>query len=139
MVGSQSIFKGTVFLNVQRTTLLDVLCHIEVVNEMFRLLNGFGADFVLDFLCNRLFFGFVTSPHRMVSLVLRKHFLESGTVLCTKDWIKQRGVSQLHFPVSDLLHKKSGIVQIDRIANLIIPRRCFFNRLCDIFCGFFGL
>ena len=75
----------------------------------------------------------------MVSFILRKHFLESGTVLCTEDWIKQRGVSQLHFPVGDLLHKKSGVVQIDRIANLIIPRRCFLNRLCNTFCGFFRL
>ena len=37
MVGSQGIFKGTVFLDVQRTTLLDVLGYIEMVNEMFLL------------------------------------------------------------------------------------------------------
>ena len=223
MIGSQGIFKGTVFLNVQRTTLLDVLCYIEVVNEVFRLyrfgnaidlcvclfirivaidtdalmllliVNGctvilepvilhssvyialgsffgflqsvviqfiikavfkvmisgnqittfrlccFGADFALNFLCNGAFFGIGITPYRMVSFVLRKHFLESGTVLCTEDRIKQRGVSQLHFPVGDLLHKKSGVVQIDRIANLIIPHRCFLIRLCDIICGFFRL
>ena len=86
MVGSQGIFKRTVLLDVQRTTLLYVLGYIEMVNEVFRLLHGFGADFGLDFLCNRLFFG--TSSHRNVSLVLRKHFLESGTVLCTEDRIK---------------------------------------------------
>ena len=37
MVGSQSIFKGTVFLDVQRTTLLNIFGNIEMVNEVFRL------------------------------------------------------------------------------------------------------
>ena len=174
MIGSQGIFKGTVFLDVQRTTLLNILGNIEMVDEVFRFLlfrlctgsdlclclfirivtidtdalmlllivNGstvilepvmlhssvyialgsffgflqsvviqfiikavfkvmisgnqittfrlccFGADFALIFLCNGVFFGIGITPYRMVSLVLRKHFLESGTVLCTEDRIK---------------------------------------------------
>ena len=37
MVGSQGIFKGTVFLDVQRTTLLNIFGNIEMVDEVFRL------------------------------------------------------------------------------------------------------
>ena len=38
IVGSQGIIKGTVFLNVQRTPLLNVLGNIEMVDEVFRFL-----------------------------------------------------------------------------------------------------
>ena len=47
IVGSQGIIKGTVFLDVQRTPLLNVLGNIEMVDEVFRLLLfGFrtGSD-----------------------------------------------------------------------------------------------
>ena len=37
MVGSQGIFKGTVFPDVQRTTLLNIFGNIEMVDEVFRL------------------------------------------------------------------------------------------------------
>ena len=47
IVSSQGIIKGTVFLDVQRTPLLNILGNIEVVDEVFRLLLfGFrtGSD-----------------------------------------------------------------------------------------------
>ena len=47
IVGSQGIIKGTVFLDVQRTPLLNVLGNIKMVDEVFRLLLfGFrtGSD-----------------------------------------------------------------------------------------------
>ena len=47
IVGSQGIIKGTVFLDVQRTPLLNVLGNIKMVDEVFRfLLFGFrtGSD-----------------------------------------------------------------------------------------------
>ena len=66
MVGSQGIFKGTVLLNVQRTTLLDVLCHIEMVNEMFRLYRFGNA---ID-LCVCLFIRIVTVDTDALMLLL---------------------------------------------------------------------
>ena len=48
IVGSQGIIKGTVFLDVQRTPLLNVLGNIKMVDKVFRLLLfGFRTDFDL--------------------------------------------------------------------------------------------
>ena len=66
MVGSQGIFKGTVFLDVQRTTLLDVLGYIEMVNEMFLLYRlGNAID-----LCVCLFIRIVTIDTDALMLLL---------------------------------------------------------------------
>ena len=66
MVGSQGIFKGTVFLDVQRTTLLNIFGNIEVVDKVFRLYRLGNAIN----LCVCLFVGIVAIDTDTLMLML---------------------------------------------------------------------
>ena len=94
MIGSQGIFKGTVFLNVQRTTLLDVLCYIEVVNEVF-LLYRFGN--AID-LCVCLFIRIVAIDTDALMLLL---IVNGSTVILESMNLLQFINSRFMFPLGD--------------------------------------
>ena len=66
MVGSQGIFKGTVFPDVQRTTLLNIFGNIEMVDEVFRLYRLGNAIN----LCVCLFIGIVAIDTDALMLLL---------------------------------------------------------------------
>ena len=97
-----------------------------------RLLCNFGADFALIFLCNGFLFISRILSQDIISFVSGEHFLESGTVLCSEDRVKKCRITKLHFAVSDFLHQKGGIIQINGVAHLVIP-----GRLCFIVAFYF--
>ena len=70
-----------------------------------------------------------------VSLILGKHRFKPFLTFCSEYRIGQGWVTQLHLTIPNLLNAECGIVQIDGIANRILPKYivCSHSDLCQLF------
>ena len=70
-----------------------------------------------------------------VSFILGKHRFKPFLTFCSEHGISQSRVTQLHLTIPNLLNTKCGIVQIDGIANGILPKHivCSHSDLCQLF------